>query len=135
MFYVYQTCAYDDSGFMGFNQLMSEPPMPEQPLPCQLPLAWQIQLETIAQRTGQSVEQVIYQAIGRYLGQRSPESVPEDDEIDDEPDEILTGFLESDEFQDRVRQAIAPPQSADGSPLDEESDNESGEVLYDFLES
>jgi hypothetical protein len=125
-----------------FEQSIPEQSIFEQPLQCQIPLAWQMQLETIAQRTGQSVEQVIYQAIGRYLGQleilgqlerRSLESTPAE-ESDDEPDEILTSFSESDEFQERVRQAIAPSHSPGESPLYEEIENEPDEILYDFLE-
>ena len=116
---------------------MSEQSTPEHLLQCQIPLEWQTQLETIAQRTGQSVEQVICQAIGRYLGQmalRSPEIAPDEDEIEDEPDEILTSFSESDEFQAQVRQASEAGRSSDQS-LYEEIENEPDEILYDFLES
>ena len=120
---------------------MSEQPTSEHLLQCQIPLEWQIQLETIAQRTGQSIEQVIYQAIGRYLGQpadqatlQSPEIAPDEDEIEDEPDEILTGFLESEEFQEQVRQTSEAGRSSDPS-LYEEIENEPDEILYDFLES
>ena len=130
---------------------MPEQSTSTQPLQLQIPLVWQMQLETIAQRTGQTLEQMVYQAIGHYLGQssgqslsqlelRSPKSAPDEglkeEDFEDEPDEILTSFLESDDFQERVRQAIAPQsvdQSADRSPY-EEIEHEPDEILYGFLE-
>jgi hypothetical protein len=129
---------------MESKQLMSEQSTAEQPLQLQIPLIWQTQLETIAQRTGQTLEQVIYQAIGHYLGQhlgqldlRSPRIAPvgelDDEEIEDEPDEILTGFAESDEFQAQMKQTIAANTLADQSPY-EDIENEPDEILYGFLE-
>ena len=141
MTYIYKTCVYDNRGLMESKQLMPEQPTSEQPLQLQIPLIWQTQLETIAQRTGQTLEQVVYQAIGYYLGQvelRSPRVEPvgelDDEEIEDEPDEILTSFAESDEFQAQVKQTIASNALADQSPY-ENIENEPDEILYDFLES
>lgn len=157
--------------------------MSEQPMRCRIPLAWQLQLETIAQRSEQSVEQLIYQAIGQFLGQvennrvepaaldtqhtldevklqlltlttrvtmlersvgaqadmaRSLTPVPanetEEDEIEDEPDEIMVSFLESEDFQARVQQAVAPNLRSHQPLAYEDIENEPDEILYDFLE-
>ena len=63
----------------------------------------------------------------------------EDDGIEDEPDEILISFLESDDFQGRIQEAINPgmPRKPVLSLADESCENEEyedGEVLYDFIE-
>ncbi len=110
---------------------------------CSIPQSWQIDLENLAQQTGQSVEQVIYQAIAQHLDKhlnKMQDLYPEDD-IEDEPDEILIGFLESDDFQDRLQQAIDPavsktsaPSQADKEYADEEYEDEPSEILYDFIE-
>jgi hypothetical protein len=133
---------------MESKQLMSERSPSEQPLQLQIPLVWQIQLEAIAQRTGQTLEQVVYQAIDHYLSQhlgqqlgqpdlRSSRIAPvgefDDEEIEDEPDEILTSFAESDEFQAQVKQTIASNALADQLAC-EEIENEPDEILYGFLE-
>ena len=63
-----------------------------------------------------------------------PEEEPEG-EFEDEPDEILVGFLESDDFQDRLQQAIDPASSRSISPHASDADeDEPGEILYDFIE-
>ena len=110
---------------------------------CSIPQSWQTDLENLAQRTGQSVEQVIYQAIAQHLNKHLSEMqdlYPEDD-IEDEPDEILVGFLESDDFQGRLQQAIDPaifqvsmPKVSMPSQMAEEYEDEPGEILYDFIE-
>jgi hypothetical protein len=173
--------------------------MTEQPrIKCAIPQSWQIELESLAQQTGQSVEQVVYEAIARYLGKGclnksevpanvvtqmqsqlkllesrlakadmalmqtallaervlaieqligrsgqvdstvSQSALYEDDDIADEPDEILTSFLESDDFQDRLQAAIDPITLEELTPsrMDQEADQEyeDGEILYDFIE-
>ncbi|MBI4785092.1 MAG: hypothetical protein HY785_27875 [Oscillatoriophycideae cyanobacterium NC_groundwater_1537_Pr4_S-0.65um_50_18] len=61
------------------------------------------------------------------------EDEPEE-EFEDEPDEILVGFLESDDFQDRLQQAIDPASSRSTSYASDSDEDEPGEILYDFIE-
>ncbi|MBW4661947.1 MAG: hypothetical protein KME15_25055 [Drouetiella hepatica Uher 2000/2452] len=108
---------------------------------CSIPQSWQTDLESLARQTGQSVEQVVYQAIAQHLGKHLDKKQDlyaeyAEDDIEDEPDEILVGFLESDDFQDRLQQAIDPTVSSTSASRqeNEEYEDESGEVLYDFIE-
>jgi hypothetical protein len=93
-----------------------------------------LQVLTLAARVT-ALEQVHLQTTAR-IGVLA--IVPGTNDTEDEPDEILTSFLESDDFQERAAQSISPLRVAKDQslpPTYEEFEDEADEILYDFIES
>ncbi|MBD3882814.1 hypothetical protein IFO70_13660 [Phormidium tenue FACHB-886] len=120
--------------------------MSEQPMRCRIPLAWQLQLEAIAQRSGQSVEQLIYQAIGQFLGQAEgnrvePAALDALQSLDEVKLQLLTlttrvAMLErSVGVQADTARVGSPISTPEDEAPDDEIEDEPDEIMISFLES
>jgi hypothetical protein len=101
---------------------------------CSLPAAWKTKLETLAQRSGKTLDQVVLEAIDLYL-QTAAALAYED--IENEPDEILWEFVLP--MEQIPQSAAASSRATLVSPLDleiteDDIEDEPDEILYGFLE-
>jgi hypothetical protein len=135
------------------KELGAKETMSEQPMRCRIPLAWQLQLEAIAQRTDQSIEQLVYHAIGQYLGQiekaviEKPAIEPPASALNEVRQQVLALTARM-----TALEQAACPESPARSPIslplvvpllveenlseveEDDIEDEPDEILYDFLE-
>ncbi|NJN88349.1 MAG: hypothetical protein HC881_21240 [Leptolyngbyaceae cyanobacterium SL_7_1] len=102
---------------------------------CSLPAAWKTKLETLAQRSGKTLDQVVLEAIDRYL---QTAAALDYEDVENEPDEILWDFVLP---MEQIPQSAAAASSRAklvsqfGTEMTEDDiEDEPDEILYGFLE-
>lgn len=100
---------------------------------CSLPAAWKAKLESIAQRSGKTLDQIVLDAIDLYLQTATALSY---EDVEHEPDEILWEFVLP---MEQIPQSAAVSSRAklvsQGKDMSEDDiEDEPDEILYDFLE-
>ncbi|HEY9644513.1 MAG TPA: hypothetical protein V6C57_28715 [Coleofasciculaceae cyanobacterium] len=96
-----------------------------------------MQVMTLSTRVAALEQAQLLQRIKTEVPTVGVEDVGVEEDAEDEPDEILTSFLESDDFQERASQSVSLPRVLKHQSLPltyEDFEDEADEILYDFIE-